>query len=185
MEQGDGVTKRCTLCGVEKPLSAYGKQKGGRYGLHPRCKACRQAGERARYAEHRDRILDQQRSSEARQQYRKGIWRRRKYGITDEQFLQLIGAQRGMCALGHPVGTEELVIDHDHVTGAIRGLACRMCNVGMGHFRDNPALLRAAADYLESRPHTPGWPAGVAPGLVSPPVELAVLRAVLDRRQRN
>jgi hypothetical protein len=41
-----------------------------------------------------------------------------------------------------------LVIDHDHRTGKIRGLLCSTCNNMLGHAKDNPSLLIAAAKYL-------------------------------------
>lgn len=44
---------------------------------------------------------------------------------------------------------EDLKIDHDHASGAIRGVLCHHCNVAIGHMRDSPERLRAAADYLE------------------------------------
>ena len=40
--------------------------------------------------------------------------------------------------------------DHDHTTGEFRGWLCSTCNSGLGFFRDNPYLLRAAARYLEA-----------------------------------
>lgn len=42
-----------------------------------------------------------------------------------------------------------LVYDHDHKTGIIRGWICSKCNLGIGHLGDNPAWLRSAAEYLE------------------------------------
>jgi hypothetical protein len=45
--------------------------------------------------------------------------------------------------------SEALAIDHCHATKAVRGLLCRACNSGLGHFRDNPALLLTATLYLE------------------------------------
>lgn len=41
-------------------------------------------------------------------------------------------------------------LDHDHASGAVRGLLCSACNTGMGLLGDNPNLLRIAAQYLEA-----------------------------------
>lgn len=45
-----------------------------------------------------------------------------------------------------------LAKDHDHRTGAWRGLLCQRCNQAIGMFSDNPLLLRRAAEYLENPP---------------------------------
>lgn len=45
--------------------------------------------------------------------------------------------------------TDDLVGDHDHATGLARGVLCRNCNLAVGNFKDDPARIRAAADYLE------------------------------------
>lgn len=148
MEHDDEITKRCTLCGVDKPLSAHGKQKGGRFGLHPRCKACRQAAERARYAANRDEILAEMRNDPRRQQYTKEMTRLRRYGVAMEEFVAMSEAQGGRCAICCEV-VAPLCLDHDHETGSVRGLLCRSCNVGIGHLRDDPTRLRRAAAYLE------------------------------------
>lgn len=61
-------------------------------------------------------------------------------------------AQQGRCAIcgcaeaDSPRG--RLHLDHDHTTQQVRGLLCGNCNVGLGHFKDEPSRLRAAIKYL-------------------------------------
>lgn len=76
-----------------------------------------------------------------------------KYGITEEQYNEILRNQHGCCAVCKRPATDfknRLAVEHDHTTGRIRGLACFQCNkFVIGRHRDG-ALLRAAADYLDS-----------------------------------
>lgn len=81
-----------------------------------------------------------------------GSWTRRKakYGITKEKYQDLLTEQCGRCKVCNVELMSELRVDHDHKTGAIRGLLCANCNSGLGMFQDDPDRLRKAAQYLES-----------------------------------
>jgi hypothetical protein len=69
-----------------------------------------------------------------------------RYGVTDEDVDWLLKMQVGLCAVCFDFPAEQ--IDHDHRTGAVRGIACPGCNAGMGQLLDDPIALRRAADYL-------------------------------------
>lgn len=75
--------------------------------------------------------------------------RKRKYGLTREEYTKRLTEQAGQCSIcGEQVG-EALRVDHDHATGGVRGLLCERCNAGLGQFRDNVEFLRSAIRYLE------------------------------------
>ena len=59
-------------------------------------------------------------------------------------------AEIGAMVDGYPLATDsKWCVDHDHETGAVRGLLCRECNLGLAAFRESPTALRRAAGYLE------------------------------------
>jgi hypothetical protein len=70
----------------------------------------------------------------------------RRYGITAAEADYLLAQQNGMCAICN--AAPAVHVDHDHATGAVRALLCFNCNGGLGQFRDDPAVLRAAAEYV-------------------------------------
>jgi hypothetical protein len=76
--------------------------------------------------------------------------REREYGLTHDQYLALLEAQDGTCAIcGNDSQQRALAVDHDHETGAIRGLLCDRCNPMLGYARDNTEVLQAAIEYLK------------------------------------
>ena len=66
--------------------------------------------------------------------------------MTPEEHEALIEAQGGVCAICRDAPPEH--IDHDHDSGAIRGVLCGPCNMGLGLFKDDPTRLGAAIAYL-------------------------------------
>ncbi len=73
----------------------------------------------------------------------------KRAGWTVEQYEEVCKQQEGKCAICEAV--EKLCADHSHKTGLRRGLLCFTCNTGIGSLKDNPSILRKAADYLENQ----------------------------------
>lgn len=75
------------------------------------------------------------------------------YGLTPTTYQSLYDAQGGVCGIcrysGAVDGPDRLAVDHDHATGRVRGLLCRACNVGLGHFGDDPSILASAVRWLD------------------------------------
>lgn len=77
----------------------------------------------------------------------------KEYGLAAGEYDKLFKAQDGRCAICRQSRRQRLSVDHDHKTGLVRGLCCRMCNGRLlTAARDNPETLRSAADYLENPP---------------------------------
>ncbi|NOP99820.1 endonuclease VII domain-containing protein [Mycolicibacterium sp.] len=140
------------------PLDGCGKLKPRKQIVRlqpdPLCGACYQRARRL-----------QQDPGEVR---RANLWA--KYRITPEEYDSYRAAQEYRCAIcerdetaidlnrvggrpradGKPLAKVPLAVDHDHVTGAVRGLLCPSCNAGLGAFGDDPVRLAAAITYLRA-----------------------------------
>lgn len=76
----------------------------------------------------------------------------KRYGLTVEKYDEMLADQGGGCAICGVTSSENarpLDVDHDHGTGKVRGLLCSACNYGIGRLGEDPARIRAAADYVE------------------------------------
>ncbi len=144
-----GPLKRCNKCGKVKPLSEfYIHNKRGRPVRKHTCTPCllkeQKAFRRAYFEKHgRNPPRDQRNHS-----------LKKLYGISTEDYARMVEEQGGLCAIcaQPPVGGRGyklLHVDHDHATGKIRQLLCGRCNTMIGQAKENPAILLAAAEYLQ------------------------------------
>lgn len=134
--------KVCSKCKLEKAVEEFNRSSANPDGRHYWCKVCTRAADAAR------RLL---RLSEERE-----ASLIRKYGITQEQYDEMFEEQGGVCAICERPESRvikgnlnRMAVDHDHETGAVRGLLCAKCNTALGKFDDDAALLERAIDYLK------------------------------------
>lgn len=73
-----------------------------------------------------------------------------RYGISLEERAEMLAKQGGACPICL-LPPEPPHIDHDHKTGALRGVLCSACNRALGFLKDDPEAMRRAADYVEAK----------------------------------
>lgn len=142
----DEALKRCTGCGESKPVDDFYRASTNpeniryRYRAQP-CKQCTKGVRKRWREENADVLLERQ----------IGYTLKFKFGISREDYETRLAAQGGGCAIcGKPPPEKRRHhVDHDHETGAVRGVLCGHCNTGLGLFGEDIALLESAAAYLE------------------------------------
>jgi hypothetical protein len=108
----------------------------------------------------RERIRDQQRARYAAEpekyrQYFRNHRIERDYGLTEIQYAEWVQKQNGKCAIcgkepsGLWHGDRMLNVDHNHETGAVRGLLCNRCNRGLGLVGDTVESIGRVLAYLQ------------------------------------
>jgi len=158
-------TKICIKCSAPKPVAAFSKRQGARCGRGNVCRDCtrkynrdycarthRRDSERERWKnspERRERQKIRARSTHAKRQ-RFAYQLRKDFSITVEDWARMYEAQHGRCPGCHRqlLFDPSTVVDHDHDTGAVRGLLCSLCNGALGMVRDERATLLRLEQYL-------------------------------------
>ncbi|MEV7628166.1 endonuclease VII domain-containing protein [Actinoplanes sp. NPDC089786] len=122
----------CPDCEAAKPLTDFPQSKAGRGGYGGYCKPCHNFRGKA---------------SVERRGGSREYHLRRRYGIGQVDFDELLAEQGGVCAICGAADPQH--VDHDHRTGWVRGILCFNCNGGLGQFRDNQLFLASAIEYLK------------------------------------
>ena len=84
---------------------------------------------------------------------------KRAYGVHRKEHLKDYYKQNGRCAIcSVPIefngGYQGAALDHCHTSNEFRGFLCGMCNKGLGMFKDNPEVLKNAAEYISKHRDT-------------------------------
>jgi hypothetical protein len=139
--------KKCANCEEYKDLSDFSPSEGKAYGVNAWCKRCIAQVKNTRYT------LERARAEHLR----------RVYGLTMEEYEQMLTGQNGLCAccgrsetrrVGRKKRSENaplLHVDHCHTTGRIRGLLCSACNQALGLLEEDPQRIKALLHYVEER----------------------------------
>jgi len=128
-EWGAGETKTCALCIQEKTVSEFihHRRKNGRMVPGTRCVDCHNQKCRE-YRQSLPRTVQRVRDHKSRL---------KRFGLSTDEFDALERRAGGCCELcGEPEkrlvhqggNIRALAIDHDHVTGKVRGFLCMICN---------------------------------------------------------
>jgi len=134
------ISLECEECG-----ETYQKRGKGMFGCRDgklRCDLCQQR-----------RNLKQ--SSESRREWKL----QNRYGLSIADYRRILDLQGGVCAIckGGPKENKRLSVDHNHASGAVRGLLCAVCNRAIGQLQDDISTLRAAATYILRHDKSRSW----------------------------
>jgi transcription elongation factor Elf1 len=148
--------KRCVDCN-QSDLSEFTKDKTRSDGLDKRCKSCKKRIAKAYYSTHKEKFKENGRNFQRKNpEWMTAKRLARRYGLDLKTYKSMLAAQSGKCAICNRDGSEfsrRMAVDHNHKTGAVRGLLCTNCNTVLGKMNDNPALFLKAAEYLNERNH--------------------------------
>lgn len=128
--------KYCYVCKRILPESEFAKNSTKKNHVRPECRSCdnkqRQDRKRREKAKDPNKVKDR--------------YLRKTYKIGLEDYARLLKEQDSLCWICQE--KKDLVVDHDHATGKVRGLLCNLCNTSLGGFRDSIESLNKAIEYL-------------------------------------
>lgn len=141
------VEKRCTQCNQDKKLYDFNfiTDKNNNISFTSICSNCKSKKSNAK------RTPELARSNHLVS----------RYGITSEEFDEILARQNFRCATCKRTKEEwmnesrkgapsQWQVDHDHVTGKVRGALCHACNIGIGKFNDDIEVIQNVIDYIKS-----------------------------------
>lgn len=170
------MDRPCIECCATKPLEAFPKTKStttGKVYVRHKCKACIEAvrtewrrNNAAHIAAVRKAWRDTSELHKSNRNEKHKSWRdknvehvrtrakvnelRRLYGLSPADVAAMLVEQGGVCAAcaGPPNDDRPFMVDHNHVTGAVRGLLCNSCNLTLGTAKEDMNRLRGLIEYI-------------------------------------
>lgn len=130
------TSRKCNVCGIEKPVSELIANKRSYGGYMPLCKPCRNEY----WKQRRNTVPGEKRRAVDRVRKSRIL---RKHGVSADRYQEMVIEAGDKCQL---CGTKESGrnadkfrvwnVDHCHRSGRVRGLLCHLCNIGLGHLEN-------------------------------------------------
>lgn len=124
-------SKVCTSCGTEKPIEAFSKNQFGKNNRILRRPLCREC-----YSK-KVKINKEEMKAYVERHPRPNI---------GEEFICPICHRKKIRNFKNDV-----VLDHSHIDGGVRGWVCSSCNTSIGKFYDDPNILQRAIDWIKGK----------------------------------
>ena len=126
--------QKCRVCLVEKSLNDFPKNYTYKNGVATICKMCS--------------AID----IKSRRDTSPHIYKASKFKTSPEYMQELLKITKcEICGDTAPPHRKHLAVDHNHITGKIRGMLCDPCNLALGKFKDSVIILEKAISYLKER----------------------------------
>lgn len=156
------LLRTCKKCLVEKELNLnnFHKHAKCKEGFNTICKECKNKNNKEYYENNKEIIYEKAKQHRKKLHVRLKVKERskfntikRKYGLSKEEYLQLIDKQDNCCAICRDEFTETNLpcVDHITVNGKVivRGILCYLCNLALGYLKEDVEIVRTACSYME------------------------------------
>lgn len=156
------MSRKCTKCGVIKDISFFRLRKANSTSFRSWCRECvNEETVKWKKAHPAAALQTEEKNRKKRHKAIRESYYKKEYGIDFEDWARMYEAQNGKC-----LGCDKKLslsnersgaphVDHEHVTGFVRGILCGPCNLALGGAKDDPSVLRRLADYLEEKAPSP------------------------------
>ena len=132
--------KKCPRCGIKKERSEYWNDASRPDGITAYCKPCKAEVTNMNVSKNLTHHKKRARSNNLK----------KKYNLSMDEFEDMLKNQNYKCDICHKEIKSYSAVDHDHITGKIRSLLCRKCNLGLGAAKDSIKILKNMIKYLET-----------------------------------
>jgi len=142
----------CSQCNNAKYLTQFSKDRSRKTGHRSVCKICCATRFKLYRNKHKERL-------DAYHRAYMQVYKLKEYDISKTQYETLLLKQDNRCAICNKTETvkqskngpvRHLAIDHDHISGKVRGLLCYVCNTTLGRINEDTSILENMIQYLRN-----------------------------------